>query len=295
MTASPNFPKLPADWKEDSLFVNSNQIHLRIYGKNDLQGGRLLFLIHGQGEQSDRYEHFPSYLRSCVDAIVCVDLPGHGRSQGNRGHIENFDQYSQAVLLGLEAAQKWFASKATLKKTYLFGHSLGGLIAIRTLFLHANLNLAAVSISAPLLDVSFPIPRLKSFFGKLVEPLLGRIKLDNELDANLLSHDPEVVAEYSRNPLNHHWVSPRFFVQLMKEMEETRNNVGPFAYNLLLESPLNDGIVSSKASFQFFKNLKMQNSRIKEVTAFPGFFHESFNEIGKERAFTALEAWLLRF
>jgi alpha-beta hydrolase superfamily lysophospholipase len=36
----------------------------------------------------------------------------------------------------------------------------------------------------------------------------------------------------------------------------------------------------------------MENGCAKEMTTFPNFYHEIFNEIGKERPFTALEDWL---
>lgn len=292
MTASSQFPKIPATWNEESHFIEKGQIHLRLYQSKTFSQGRWLYLIHGQGEQSDRYAHFPFYLDGVVDAIICIDLPGHGKSKGVRGHIESFDQYSQALLSGFHFAQNWIKAKDPGSRAHWFGHSLGGLITLRTLLNESHLEISSVITSAPLLDLAMPVPKLKKFFGELVEPFLGSIKLGNELDGSLISHDPEVVKAYNENALNHNFVTPRFFVNLIKEMSLVRARTGPLAYNYLMMVPLADQIVNWKASYQFFENLKVTENRKKELASFPNFYHESFNEIEKGRAFNALTDWL---
>lgn len=292
MAASPQFPKLPTDWSEESHFLNGDELHLRIYKNKNLSRGRLLYLIHGQAEQSDRYEHFPHYLNGIVDAIACIDLPGHGKSKGIRGHIENFDEYTQAALTGFRFAEAWMKKESEKSVCHWFGHSMGGLITIRALLAEPQLNLKSVTTSAPLLGLSLPVPPVKKFFAELTEPLLGRVKLGNELDGSLISHDPEVAKAYDQNPLNHNYVTPRFFVHLMKEMPKAQGNRGPFHYNFMMLIPLGDLIVSWKAAWNFYQNLEMKEGFKKELTTFPQFYHESFNEIGKERAFNALSDWL---
>jgi lysophospholipase len=293
MAASPFFPKLPSGWTSEFLNTHNDQISLRIFRSSNLKGGRFLYLLHGQAEQSDRYEHFPFYLNGQVDAIICADLPGHGKSQGIRGHIENFDEYEKAAIAGFEAGLEWMKKQSGGQaQGHWFGHSMGGLITLRTLLKHPSLPLKSVTVSAPLLDLALAVPKLKRFFGELVEPFLGSLKLSNELNGDLISHDPEVAKAYNENPLNHNYVTPRFFVNMMKEMPLVRNNPGPFAYNLLMVIPLADQIVSWKAGFHFFENLKMVEGKKKAITSFPNFYHEAFNEIGKERAFNALADWI---
>ncbi len=270
-----------------------NTISLRIYRSSNLSRGRFLFVVHGQAEQSDRYEHFPHYLAGLVDAVICIDLPGHGKSQGVRGHIENFDQYERAVLAGFQAAQDWMKKQSSGRaEAHWLGHSMGGLITLRTLLKHSDLPLKSVTVSAPLLDLAMAVPVVKRIFGELIEPILGSLKLKNELNGDLISHDPEVAKSYSENPLNHNYVTPRFFVNMMKEMPLVRNNHGPLAYNVLLIVPLADAIVNWKMTYHYFKELKVTEGKKKSLAGFPNFFHEAFNEIGKERAFTALADWL---
>lgn len=292
MAASDQFPGLPKNWSESILKFQNDDLTLRIFHKNKAQHGRWLYLIHGQGEQSDRYLHFPHYLQSQLDAIICLDLPGHGLSQGQRGHIESFDNYDQAVLMGFEIAGKWMQQYCPKNEAHWFGHSMGGLISLNFLFKNRNLPLHSVSVSSPLLDLAFPVPPIKKFFGELIEPIWGSLKLSNELDSTLISHDTSVQKSYVDNPLNHNSVSPRFFVKMTEKMKTVRSISETFPYSVLFLISGDDRIVSSSASYEFFRNLKMMDKMEKKLTSFPGYYHESFNEIAKERPFTALSDWI---
>ena len=53
------------------------------------------------------------------------DLPSHGTTSRNRGHIDSFDEYIEEVKLWVKEARKYRLP------IFLFGHSMGGLIVIR--------------------------------------------------------------------------------------------------------------------------------------------------------------------
>jgi alpha-beta hydrolase superfamily lysophospholipase len=52
---------------------------------------------------------------------------------------------------------------------------------------------------------------------------------------------------------------------------------------------MDDPIVNPEAALNFYRSLKISD---KELKTYPGFLHESFNEIGKERVFEDLEKWI---
>jgi len=297
MTAAPQFPNLPAQWVEESGFLNPQmpQIFFRFFKKTESHSnrtGRALFIVHGLGEQSDRFTHFPHYLHTSFDAIGLIDLPGHGRSAGLRGHVENFNVFSDTVV----AAFKFFGAKIsenTPKMEYHWlGASMGGLISARTMLKYPNLPLTSVTLTEPQFGIAIKVPWLKEFFGTLLEPLIGRIPLKNEIDATLISHDVNVQTTYLNNPLNHGFVSPRLYVNMKKEMLAMANLTKEFPYNLFVIVPLNDQIVDWKATYHFFEKLKMKTGTVKVMTGFPDWYHEAFNETEKGRAFVAFEDWI---
>jgi alpha-beta hydrolase superfamily lysophospholipase len=55
--------------------------------------------------------------------------------------------------------------------------------------------------------------------------------------------------------------------------------------------PEDDAITDPNAAIAFFKKQKTQD---KELKTYPGFFHESFTELWKERAFEDLKSWIVR-
>ena len=54
-------------------------------------------LVHGAGEHCGRYAHVVEKLTSHGIAVVTGDLPGHGRTEGLRGHVDSFEEYLDAV------------------------------------------------------------------------------------------------------------------------------------------------------------------------------------------------------
>ncbi len=297
MSASPLFPQLPTDWSEETGFLpnQAQPIFFRFLKKNEktsTRTGRALFITHGVGEQSDRFSHFPHYLHTSFDAIGLIDLPGHGKSAGLRGHIESFDVFSEAVLSGF----KFFTNKMTEiygpLEWHWLGASMGGLITTRTMLKFPQLPLASVTLTEPQFGIAVKVPWLKDFFGTLLEPFIGKIPLKNELDASFLSHDESVQKVYVNNPLNHAFVSPRLYVNMKREMDELQNLNSEFPYNLFIIVPLGDQIVSWKATYHFFEIVKMKTGTIKLMTSFPDFYHEAFNESQKDRTFNAFEDWI---
>src|SRR6185436_3889565 len=110
------------------------------------------------GEHGGRYPHVPHYLNSVVDGVYCFDHRGHGRSGGIRGHVEKFDHYIKDAALAITRLEKQLKERFQQIEIHLLGHSMGGLIALLTLFSHTLLPVRSVTISAPLLGIRVPTP-----------------------------------------------------------------------------------------------------------------------------------------
>ncbi len=62
-------------------------------------------------------------------AVLGQDLPCLGQSPGRRGHINSFDDYLPVVDSTLQRLRALYPSAPQ----FLYGHSMGGLIAVRWL------------------------------------------------------------------------------------------------------------------------------------------------------------------
>lgn len=290
MSASPRFPDLPKHWNETKGFVIKGEVHYRLWKTHSPQTGKHLVVVHGFGENSNRYRHFPFYLDGIVDSILAIDLMGHGLSKGRRGDCNRFSEYTDRVII---AAQELLAS--VTGSVHWFGHSFGGLITLSLLKQEKLKAMTSIMVSAPMLGLAFPPPPVKKFFGELIEPILGHLSLKNEIDGAILSHDVTVPEAYAKDPLNHDRITPRTFVQMTKAMKMIRGWEGPIDKPLLVLLPLEDQLIDAKATMNFFSALKTAGTGKKQLQTFPGFFHESFNETHKGIAFNALANWLLSY
>ncbi|MHA1270615.1 MAG: alpha/beta hydrolase [Candidatus Helarchaeota archaeon] len=73
----------------DETYITSNgrKIHIDIYGKNENLDTNILF-IHGTAVYSRFYAEFLYNLYKKGYRIIAPDLPGHGVSEGKRGHFD---------------------------------------------------------------------------------------------------------------------------------------------------------------------------------------------------------------
>ncbi len=303
-----HFPGLPEGWASSPQIVPSRVDQLKLYNvlhysklpRVSLPGAPpvVLVILHGMGEHGGRYLHFPHYLQHAVAGVFHYDHRGHGHSEGIRGHAESLDELVRdAVDRVHEARAQWVAARkrhqlpAPEPLIHLFGHSLGGLIALRTLQLYPDLPLSAATLSAPLLRVRVPLPWVKKRLAYALSSLWGSLHLTTEVDALELSHDLAVVRAYCEDRLVHGKGTPRFYTSLMAMIEEVLGHQGRLAYPLQMIVPLQDKVVDAEAALSYYRKLQTLGDE-KQLVTYPDFFHESFNEVGKEKAFQDLAAWI---
>jgi alpha-beta hydrolase superfamily lysophospholipase len=252
-------------------------------------GHRALLVLHGHGEHGGRYFHFPHFVHTAVDLVQTVDHRGHGRSEGLRGHIEKFDHFAEDAALAIHRLDGQLKARFGKSEIHLLGHSLGGHVALRTLFLNKDLPLASATVSAPFLAIKVKVPVAKKFAAHALSRIWGSIQMGTGLDPSEISHDKEVVTAYVSDRLVHDKMTPSFFTSMLDAMGDTLKRDSGIEYPLQVLVPLQDRIVDSDVSLDFFRRLKHRDKRLK---TYSGFYHEPFNELGKEQAFEDLVSWI---
>src|SRR4051812_48110748 len=93
------FPHVVGDTSEqfwmEGPACGPNHAHLKLFGRHWKASGAkgTILLVHGYSEHSGRYFHFAKFLVQHGFDVITFDLPGHGRSEGRRSDIENFQDY----------------------------------------------------------------------------------------------------------------------------------------------------------------------------------------------------------
>ncbi len=243
-----------------------------------------LILAHGFSEHSGRYAHVADYLGNRGYAVWAMDNRGHGRSGGQRGHVDEYGDYVKDLL----AFHGEVARESGEARPFLLGHSNGGLIALRFALAHAPL-LRGLVLSDPLLQLSKAVPALKLFAGRVIARFAPRYSMPNDLEPAELTQDPAMMEAYLADPVIFHVVSVGWFAQMKKASADARARGKELTLPFLLLLGGADPVCSGAAGRAFFESAA---SKDKTLKVYEGFRHEILNELGRERVFADLSAWL---
>lgn len=247
-------------------------------------------LVHGYAEHKGRYRELVAVLTGAGYGCHLLDLRGHGLSGGPRGTVTRFADYRSDLDVFLEHAPGLRGARAAPTAgglpVYLLGHSLGGLIALDYV-LHRSAVFDALALSSPFLspDVPWPIARLAGATVRLVPGLVA----GGGIDAKWLSHDPEVVEAYVEDPLVFKEIDPHWFLEAHEAQREVYERAPEIRLPALVLLAGDDRIAGRSRSEAVFERL---GSARKRLEIYEGFYHEIFNEVGRERVIADLLSWM---
>jgi acylglycerol lipase len=248
----------------------------------DGEVGGVVCLMHGLGEHSGRYAHVAAALADAGFATLTLDLPGHGRSPGKRGHL-TIPQALMAVDLLLDEA----ALRHPLRPRFLYGHSLGGCIALNYA-LRRERPISGVVATSPLLRPAFSPPGWKLAAAAACAYVWPTLSLSNGLDPAGISRDPTVVAGYREDALVHDRISAALGHGMLAAGRWALAHAGEFRGPLLLVHGTADPITSVDATRQF---AALAGSGC-ELRLWPGLRHETHNEPERDLVLGEIVAWL---
>lgn len=243
----------------------------------------VVLVVHGFGEHSGRYGYLVPPLTAAGYAVYSLDHRGHGRSPGKRGHIDSFDDY----LADVRALAAFAQAASPGLPVVVFGHSLGGLIALLYALRYPS-GLAGVIASAPLLTKPNVSPMLLTV-AQLLSRVAPSFALDTGLDATTISRDPAEVERYTSDPQVHSKSTARAGSEIMKAIDWAQAHAGELTVPLLLYHGDADNLVPIEGSRRFFAAVQEQDKQFVER---PGGYHESHNDLGRDELFAMIVAWL---
>ena len=244
-----------------------------------------LAVVHGYGEHGGRYRGLAEDMAARGYAVHVYDLRGHGRSGGRRGHLGRFTDYLDDTAVYLEAVRE----EQPGRPLYLLGHSLGGLIATAYVEDRPADAPAGLILSSPFLRLGMPVPPLKLSAARLLSIVAPTVNVGNTVVAAALSHDQEVVRVYGTDPLNHHVATARWAAEVVAAQSAALSAADSIRLPFLLLYADADAVADPQASRELFERAASPD---KTVHCYEGYYHEIFNEIGRETVFADLAAWL---
>ncbi len=244
----------------------------------------VLVLAHGLAEHSGRYGVFASFFADAGIATYALDFPGHGRSDGKRGHIRDFQEYTEALVGLLSLAREAHPDIPFV----LFGHSMGGLIAADFLLQHQSEFVAAVLTGAAIQSPQQP-SSIVLFINRVIASVMPRLGV-LRMDASGISRDPQVISDYENDPLVYRGKATAGLVTaLFSAMKRVVENATSIRLPMLIMHGSVDSLTAVEGSKLLHDSISSED---KKIVIYDGLYHEILNEPERKNVMADILQWL---
>jgi len=261
--------------------------NFNLYWKCWLPEGQVkavILVAHGLGEHINRYTNLVNNVVPLGYAVYGLDHQGHGKSEGTRVFVDRFQTYINDFKTFTDMVRK----ENTGKKTVLYGHSMGGLIAV-CYALQYQSDLDGLIISAPAIKAGESITGATIVMAKVLSAISPKMGVQ-QLPSDTLSHDKAVVEAYDNDPLVYRGkVTARLGAEMLSLMSKVEVQLPSITLPMLILQGSDDRLVNQAGARILYEKA---GSKDKTLKIYEGFYHEVHNEPGNARVFADMEAWL---
>jgi lysophospholipase len=242
-------------------------------------------MVHGYSAHCGLYRHVGHAFAAEGIAVTQFDCRGHGRSDGLRGHVEDFGDYVEDLAMIVDWARQQDAGKPWA----LLGHSLGGAIALAFVLSQGReKEPGRLVLAAPWLKLKMKVSAPKLAAANVAARVLPTFTMPNGLTAEKVSRNPLVQAGFDKDPLVHHVATAGWFMATLRAQARIRLQAKQLRVPTLLLIAGGDRIVANETTLAFAREAGL----IVEVRAYPELFHEMFLEPEAESVLVDISAWL---
>ena len=270
---------------ENTLYTisASDGINLFVRDYSVKDSNKAILLIHGLGEHSGRYSNIIQDFNDKNISVFTVDIRGHGKSEGKRGHSPFYEQ----LISDIQYFIRHVTNKNSNKQYFLYGHSMGGNLVINY-SLQNDEKINGIIATSPCIKPAIKPPKIKLLMAKLFQKLIPSLTLNNGLDINGISRNLQVVEDYLNDPLNHDQISVQLGLDIISSgiyaLENSRNISVP----MLVFHGEKDRLTSYNSSKELVDN---SGSNVKFI-GFEDAYHEIHNEPEKEELLKNIFDWI---
>lgn len=236
---------------------------------------------HGAAEHMSRYARLAGWFGERGGMTFGADHRGQGKSGGPGGHVESFHVYGDDLGNVVRAQIDRVPAEARPDKIpwFLFGHSMGGLIALTYLLDQRKRHpFAGAIISAPLLGLTLKVPPLKLKVGQLAARFLPRLTLPSGLPPSSISRDPVEVEAYKHDRRRVDKVSARWFAAMNDAVARVTSETSHLDLPMLWYVGTGDLVCDPHATRAVFDRLVDPAANHQGLRSFDGYYHELHNE-----------------
>jgi acylglycerol lipase len=249
-------------------------------------GANITFaVVHGLGEHAGRYARFAEAMAKYGMSTFALDLRGHGESEGQRGHVDSWSQWTDDVSAFVGHVEGLAGTEVVP-----VGHSFGGAALLSTVLAGKLPKSRRFVVSSPALKLRLKAPAWKVALAPFASKVVPRLAMDNEVDPATVSRIPEIVAAYRDDPLVHNRISSRMWMEWQNATREILERAAQIKIPFLILAGTADPLIDPEGS----RSLHEQAPSQSELHLLEGRYHESFNDLGSDEVFQLVADWVQR-
>ena len=269
-----------------SHFQSAGNRKLAFYSKESVvpDSRKAILVIHGYAEYVDRYRSLIDRLSKEGYHVFAIDHYGHGRSEGSKGLVMDINHL-------LDDVSEWFESLKIQNKDfqwYVFGHSMGGGIALDLTLRHQS-SVKALVLSGALIKLPDTVPGWMKVIGRLIAKVAPSLPVV-PIDLDLISRDPDVVRIYKEDPLVYSdKVRARTAVELERLSVMLQSKLSELTIPVWIGHGSLDRVTDPEGSKMLHQKAISQDKTLK---IYHGLFHELLNEPEGQVVLHDIVQWL---
>lgn len=191
------------------ILLKNQDLKLMGYKWAVLEPKAVVCLIHGIGEHAGRYDRIGTMLSERNIAMVGMDLRGHGLSSGKRGHTAP----RVSILEDIDRLLKYITSEYPERPIILYGHSLGGNIALDYRQRGSKRTLpAAYIVTSPWILLERKIPGYLYDFTKIMSRIKPDFPMHSKINPEILGN-LNILMKQENQHLNHGSISVKTAIE----------------------------------------------------------------------------------
>jgi alpha-beta hydrolase superfamily lysophospholipase len=265
----------------------------------------VVLVAHGASEHSGRYARFAGALNAAGFAVVAIDHRGHGRTATSTGPGIMGPGGGNAVLDDLhELRASATAAFADDVPVFLFGHSMGSLVALGYLARHAD-GLAGSILCGVAANVD-DAPSVGALLAGFADAGMRDHPVENLLGDNnkpfepartgydWLSRDPDEVDRYVADPMcgDDNPLTYGYLIDLFEVVAPARDRLGRIRHPVLVIAGDHDPAAAMGAHATTLATALQAANVDVELHLYEGARHELLNEINRDEVTADIVAWL---
>jgi alpha-beta hydrolase superfamily lysophospholipase len=263
--------------------LDGKPLHLTVWLPDDVPRAAVQ-LVHGFGEFAGRYDEWAGRFAARGYAVYLHDQRGHGKTPGKRGAIDDY-----ALLLDdVQAVRNRIDADCPGLPAALYGHSMGGSVALNFLLGRQPERYRCAVISSPWLELRNAPPPAQVRLVTALSKLMPRFTIHSAVHWDILSHDKERVNASMSEGLYHNMLGAKILLQLLNAGPSAIARAGELTLPILLLQAGDDRLVSADATRRFAENAGENVTYVP----YPNLYHELHNEFERGEIFEMVAEYL---